>query len=89
MIHLVAVPFLIKPERMVVASRILGLANKAYFLYLKQSQVEKSNLLNLVVSNWAIEPERIYATWRKPFHLIFLRVKIRRTISAIHSQAVS
>jgi hypothetical protein len=32
----------IKPERMLVAGRILELANKAYFLYVKQSPADKS-----------------------------------------------
>ncbi len=65
----------IKPERMLVAARILELANKAYFLYVKQSPAEKAKLLNLVLSNCAIDAASIYPTYRKPFDVIFKRVK--------------
>jgi hypothetical protein len=65
----------IKPERMLDAVRILELANKAYFLYLKQSPTEKAKLLNIVLSNCAIDAVSIYPTYRKPFDMIFARAK--------------
>ena len=65
----------IKPERMLDAVRILELANKAYFLYVKQPPTEKAKLLNLVLSNCAIDAASIYPTYRKPFDLIFARAK--------------
>ena len=65
----------IKPERMLDAVRILELANKAYFLYVKQPPAEKAKLLNLVLSNCSIDAASIYPTYRKPFDLIFARAK--------------
>jgi site-specific DNA recombinase len=61
----------VQPERMLDAVKILELANKAYFLYVKQSPSEKAKLLNLVLSNCAIDATSIYPTYRKPFDLIF------------------
>jgi site-specific DNA recombinase len=65
----------IKPERMLDAVKILELANKAYFLYVKQSPSEKAKLLNLVLSNCAIDAASIYPTYRKPFDVIFAQGK--------------
>ena len=65
----------IKPERMLDAVKILELANKAYFLYVKQSPAEKAKLLNIVLSNCAIDAASIYPTYRKPFDVIFARAK--------------
>jgi len=39
------------PERIMDGVRILELANKAYFLYLKQPPVEKAKLLRIVLSS--------------------------------------
>jgi site-specific DNA recombinase len=64
-----------KPERMIDAVRTLELANKAYFLYLKQEPAEKAKLLKLVLSNCAIDAASIYPTYRKPFDLIFDRTR--------------
>ena len=66
-----------KPERMVNAVRILELANKAYFLYLKQSAAEKAKLIKMVLSNCSIDATNLYPTYRKPFDLIFARAKMR------------
>jgi hypothetical protein len=52
----------IKPERMLDAVKILALANKAYFLYVKQSPSEKAKLLNLALSNCAIDAASVYPT---------------------------
>jgi hypothetical protein len=60
---------------MLIAGRILELANKAYFLYVKQSLAEKAKLLNLVLSNCAIDAASIYPTYRKPFDLILAKAK--------------
>ena len=64
-----------KPERLLDAMRILELANKAYFLYLKQPPQEKAKLLRMVLSNCAIDAASIYPTYRKPFDVIFQRAK--------------
>ncbi len=65
----------IKPERMLDAVKILELANMAYFLYVKQSPSEKAKLLNLVLSNCAIDAASVYPTYRKPFDVIFAKGK--------------
>jgi len=64
-----------KPERALDAMRILELANKAYFLYVKQSPHEKAKLLRMVFSNCTIDAASIYPTYRKPFDLIFQTAK--------------
>jgi hypothetical protein len=66
-----------RPERLLDASRILELANKAYFLYVKQPPAEKAKLLKMVLSNCAIDAASIYPAYRKPFDLIFQRAKRR------------
>jgi hypothetical protein len=57
--------------------RTLELANKAYFLYLKQEPAEKAKLLKLVLLNCAIDATTVYPTYRKPFDVIFTRAKMR------------
>ena len=64
-----------KPERLLEASRTLELANKGYFLYVKQSHAEKAKLLKMIVSNCGIDAVSLYPTYRKPFDLIFKRAK--------------
>jgi site-specific DNA recombinase len=64
-----------KPERLLDATRILELANKAYFLYVKQPPAEKAKLLKIVLSNCAIDAVSVYPAYRKPFDLIFQRAK--------------
>jgi site-specific DNA recombinase len=64
-----------KPERFLDGARILELANKAYFLYLKQPPAEKAKLLKMVLSNCAIDAVRLYPTYRRPFDLIFRKAK--------------
>ena len=65
----------IRPERMLDAARILELANKAYFLYVKQPAAEKARLLKTVLSNCAVDAVSIHPTYRKPFDLIFTQGK--------------
>jgi site-specific DNA recombinase len=61
----------VRPERMLDAVKILELANKAHYLYVSQTPVEQAKLLNLVLSNCAIDAVSVYPTYRKPFDLIF------------------
>ena len=63
------------PERILDAVRILELANKAYYLYLRQPVAEKAKLLRLVLSNCKIDAVSVEPTYRKPFDLIFQRAK--------------
>ena len=64
-----------EPDRALNATRILELANKAYFLYLRQNPVEKGKLLKIVLSNCLIDNVSIYPTYSKPFDLIFNAAK--------------
>jgi hypothetical protein len=63
------------PERILDGMRILELANKAYFLYLKQPPTEKAKLLRSVLSNCKIDATSVDPTYRKPFDLIFQRAR--------------
>jgi site-specific DNA recombinase len=63
------------PDRMVEGVKILELANKAHFLYLRQPPTEKAKLLRIVLSNCTLDAASIYPTYRKPFDLIFARAK--------------
>jgi site-specific DNA recombinase len=63
------------PDRILDGVRILELANKAYFLYLKQPPVEKAKLLRIVLSNCTIDSASVYPTYRKPFDLILQHAK--------------
>ena len=63
------------PERIANRVRILELANKAYFLYLKQPPAEKAKLLRIVLSNCKVDATSVYPTYRKPFDLIFQRAR--------------
>jgi hypothetical protein len=64
-----------QPERLLDASKILELANKAYFLYVRQNHAEKAKLLKMVLSNCAIDAVSVYPIYRKPFDVIFQKVK--------------
>ena len=63
------------PERMLDGIRILELANKAYFLYVKQPPIEQAKLLRIALSNCKVDATSTYPTYRKPFDLIFERAK--------------
>ena len=65
------------PERLLDAVRILELANKAYFLYVRQNHVERAKLLEMVLSNCGIDAVSLYPTYKKPFDLIFQRAKTK------------
>jgi site-specific DNA recombinase len=64
-----------QPDRILNSIRILELANKAHSLYLKQNSAEKAKLLRIVLSNCAVDAVSVYPTYRKPFDVIFQRVK--------------
>jgi hypothetical protein len=63
------------PDTMIVAIRILELANKAHFLYVSQPVPEKARSLRMVLSNWTVDAVSIYPSNKKPFDLIFARAK--------------
>jgi site-specific DNA recombinase len=63
------------PERVLDKVRILELANKAYFLCLRQTPTEKAKLLRIVLSNCALDTVSVYPTYRKPFDSILERAK--------------
>jgi len=63
------------PERILDGVRILELANKAHFLYLKQPPQEQAKLLRIVLSNCKIDATTLYPTYRRPFDVIFERTK--------------
>jgi site-specific DNA recombinase len=65
-----------RPERLLDAARILELANKAYFLYVKQNHTERAKLLKMVLSNCRIDAVSLYPTYREPFDLIFKKNKM-------------
>jgi site-specific DNA recombinase len=65
------------PDRLLTANRILELANKAYFLYVGQTPAERGRLLRTVLSNCATDGANLYPRYRKPFELIFERVKTK------------
>jgi site-specific DNA recombinase len=73
------------PERLLDGVRILELANKACFLYLKQPPAEKAKLLRIVLSNCKIDAASIEPTYRKPFDLIFQRVKKEEWLPGLDS----
>ena len=62
-------------DRLLTTQRILELANKAHFLYVRQKPAEQAKLLKIVLSNCAIDRSNLYPTYRKPFELIFQAAK--------------
>ena len=67
------------------AVRILELANKACFLYLKQPPAEKAKLLRMVLSNCKIDDLNAYPVYKKPFDLIFKRVQSKEWLPGLDS----
>ncbi len=59
-----------KQGRCLDSLKILELANKAHFLYLRQDPTERAKLLKIVLSNCKIDSASVYPTYRKPFDLI-------------------
>jgi site-specific DNA recombinase len=64
-----------KPDQSLTLNRILELANKAYFLYLTRKPAEQAELLRKVLLNCSIDGVSVTPTYRKPFDIIFNRVK--------------
>ncbi|MBI4465660.1 MAG: hypothetical protein HY647_13225 [Acidobacteria bacterium] len=64
-------------DRVLTASRILELANKAHFLYVRQNPAEQGKLLRMVLLNCKIDAVSAWPTYRKPFELIFNRAKTK------------
>ena len=60
-------------DRVMDATRILELANKAYLLYKSQNSTEQAKLLRMLVSNCSVDAVNVRFTYRKPFDLIFER----------------
>jgi len=63
------------PQNVLIAQRILELANRAYSLYLTRNHAERGRLLKSVISNCATDGVNLTPTYRKPFDLIFERAK--------------
>jgi site-specific DNA recombinase len=61
------------PQRTFEGVKILELAHKAYFLYLRQPPAEQGKMLRIVLSNCKVDATSVYPTYRKPFDLIFQR----------------
>jgi site-specific DNA recombinase len=59
-----------EPNRNIDRVRILELANKAHFLYVRQNHLERGRLLRIVLSNCLVDAVSLYPTYRKPFDLI-------------------
>jgi hypothetical protein len=62
-------------DRTLDAKRILELANKAYSLYLRQNPTEQAELLRMVLLNCSVDSVSVWPAYKKPFDLIFQRVK--------------
>jgi hypothetical protein len=72
---LVALQAPLEPERLLDAERALELANKAHSLYERQPCEDKGKLLKIVLSNCSTDGVTLWPVYRKPFDLIFNRVK--------------
>ena len=64
-----------REDRLLTTSRILELANRAHFLYVRQNPAEQTELPKIVVSNCGIDQTTLYPTYRKPFDLILTAAK--------------
>jgi hypothetical protein len=62
-------------EGVLTVKRIFELANRAHFLYLTRNSAERGQLLKSVLWNCATDGVNLIPTYRKPFDLIFQRVK--------------
>jgi hypothetical protein len=65
----------VEPQRLLDAERALELANKAHSLYEMQNRVDQGKLLKMVLSNCSTDGVTLWPVYRKPFDLIFNRVK--------------
>jgi site-specific DNA recombinase len=62
-------------DRLLDVHRILELAQRAHSLYLTRKPAERAELLKKVLLNCSTDGVSLYPTYRKPFDLIFERVK--------------
>ena len=67
----------VEPERVLDSVRISELANKAYFLYVKQSPAEKAKLFKMVLSNCSIGAVSIHPLYTESIQKAF-RVDLHR-----------
>jgi site-specific DNA recombinase len=65
----------VEPQRLSDAERALELANKAHSLYERQTCEDKGKLLKIVLSNCSTDGVTLWPVYRKPFDMIFNRVK--------------
>ena len=63
------------PDRLVTVNYTLELANKAHSLYVSQNPEEQGKLLRMILSNCATDGISLSPQYRKPFDVIFQRVK--------------
>jgi hypothetical protein len=73
-------------DRVLTIKQILELANKAYFLYVRQEPEEQAKLLKMIVSNCAVDRTSLYPAYRKPFDLIFQAAKNENWLGRCVSQ---
>jgi hypothetical protein len=57
------------------AQKILELANKAYFLYVRANPTEQGEMVKTALLNSSTDGTSLLPTFRKPFDLIFQRAK--------------
>jgi site-specific DNA recombinase len=65
----------LSPANLLTVESTFELANKAHFLYLTRNQTERAQLLKSVLLNCATDGITLTPTYRRPFDLIFQRVK--------------
>ena len=62
-------------DRALTAQKILELANKAHFLYVRRNPAERGQLLKMVLLNCATDGVTLTPAYRKPFDVISNRAK--------------
>ena len=65
----------VSAANVLTAQRTLELANRAYSLYFTRNHAERGQLLKSVLLNCTTDGLNLTPTYRKPFDLIFERVK--------------
>ena len=65
----------VSADNFLTVQRIFELANRAHFLYLTRNSTERGQLLKSVLLNCATDGISFTPTFRKPFDLIFERLK--------------
>jgi site-specific DNA recombinase len=62
-------------QNVLTVKKIFELANRAHFLYFTRNQAERGQLLKSVLLNCDTDGVSLWPVYRKPFDLIFERVK--------------